>query len=129
MLHEELTEKIIKAFYCVYNTLGYGFLEKVYEKSMLVEFKAIGLKVEAQKEITVKYKGVNVGKYFADILVEDKVLLELKALDQISQIHKIQLLNYLKATGHEVGLVINFGPKPTFKRIVNSKTINPRKSG
>ena len=95
---------------------------------MLVEFSVLKIKAEAQKEIIVKYKGENVGNYFTDILVEDKVILELKAVEQISQIHKIQLLNYLKSTGLKVGLVLNFGLKPTFKRIINTKTSNPRKS-
>ena len=129
MLYEDLTEKIIKAFYNVYNILGYGFLEKVYERSMLVELGSLGIKAEAQKEIIVKFKGVNVGNYFADIIVEDKVILELKAEDKIFPMHNIQLLNYLKSTRHEVGLVLNFGKKPTFKRIINSKTVNPRESG
>ena len=129
MLYEDITEKIIKAFYNVYNILGYGFLEKVYERSMLVELGSFGIKAEAQKEIIVKFKGVNVGNYFADIIVENKVILELKAEDKISPMHNIQLLNYLKSTGHEVGLVLNFGKKPTFKRIINSKNMNLRKSG
>ncbi len=128
MLFEELTGKVIEAFYNVYNVLGYGFLEKVYEKSMLVELKSLGLKAVAQKEIVVMYKGIHVGQYFADLLIEDKIIVELKAEEKISNIHKIQLLNYLKATDVEVGLLLNFGKNAEFKRIVNSKKYQ-RESG
>lgn len=124
MLHEEITEQIIKAFFNVYNVLGYGFLEKVYEKSLLVELKSLGVIAIAQKEIVVKYQGINVGNYFADILVEDKIIIELKAEEKIIQLHKIQILNYLKATGLEVGLVLNFGKKPEFKRVINTNKNN-----
>ena len=120
MLYEDLTEKVIKAFYQVYNILGYGFLEKVYERSMLIELKNVGLEAFAQKEIVVKYRGFKVGNYFADILVEEKLILELKAEEKIMEIHKIQLLNYLKATGLKLGMVLNFGKKPEFKRVINS---------
>ena len=116
MLHEELTFQIINAFYTVYNTLGYGFLEKVYENSLAHELKKRGLKVDQQVPICVFYDGVLMGEYFADILVEGRIILELKTADNISSQHKAQLLNYLKATEVEVGLLLNFGPEPKFSR-------------
>ena len=118
--HQEITEQIIKAFYTVYNTLGYGFLEKVYENSLYEELLLIGLAVEKQQQIIVTYKGIEVGEYYADLVVEECVILELKAAAVISQEHEFQLLNYLKATDMEVGLLLNFGKKPEFKRKVYS---------
>ncbi len=115
-LHSELTGKIIKAFYNVYNELGHGFLEKVYERSMLIELKAVGLACEAQVPINVYYEGEKVGEYYADILVEEKVILELKAAEAICDEHEAQLINYLRATDIEVGLLLNFGKKPEHKR-------------
>ncbi len=114
--YSELTDKIIKAFYKVYNKLGFGFLEKVYENSMMFELRKMGLKCENQHPIEVYYEGEVVGKYFADILVEDVVILELKADKALAPEHEAQLLNYLKATNIEVGLLLNFGEKPQFKR-------------
>lgn len=116
MLHEELTEKIIKAYYQVYNTLGYGFLEKVYERAMCIELDKMMLGFEPQKLINVYYENHVIGEYFADILVEDAVVVELKAAKSIAVEHEAQLLNYLKATKKEVGLLLNFGKKPEFKR-------------
>lgn len=115
-LHSELTGKIIKAFYNVYNELGYGFLEKVYERAMLVELKHQGLACQAQQPIIVFYEDVEVGEYYADILVEGTVILELKAAEGIREEHEAQLLNYLRATDMEVGLLLNFGKKPEHKR-------------
>ncbi len=115
-LHKELTNKIIKCFYKIYNTLGYGFLEKVFEKSMLIELRDMGLKAEAQKSIKVYYEGHLVGDYFADIIVEDKVILELKTAESIIEEHEFQLINYLKATDIEVGLLLNFGKEPQVRR-------------
>jgi len=115
-LHQKITSKIISAFYNVYNTLGYGFLEKVYENSLEIELKKIGFKVEKQYPIDVYYDNINVGKYFADLVVEEKVILELKAAESICQEHEFQLINYLKATDFEIGLLLNFGKKPEFKR-------------
>lgn len=114
--YQELTEFIIKAFYNVYNSLGYGFLEKVYENSMMIELKSLGLTCERQKPISVYYKNCTVGEYFADIIVENKVIIELKAAEALIEEHEAQLLNYLKATEIEVGLLFNFGKKPQFKR-------------
>jgi len=116
LLHEELTNAIIKTFYDVYNELGYGFLEKVYQNSMYLELKNKGYKVEAQKEISVYYKGIEVGEYYADLLVEDLIILELKAAECIVKDFENQILNYLRGTDCEVGLLLNFGKKPEFKR-------------
>jgi GxxExxY protein len=120
MLHGELTNKIIGAFYKVYNTLGYGFLEKVYENSLKIELRSLGLKVEQQKNIKVNYEGYEVGDYFADLIVNDDVIIELKAAESICEEHEAQLLNYLKATDKEVGLLFNFGKKAKFVRKVYS---------
>jgi GxxExxY protein len=116
MKHEEITEKIIKAFYKVYNTLGYGFLEKVYENAMFIELTAMGFKVEKQKKILVYYFGSVVGDYYADLIVEGMVTVELKANEVLVEENENQLINYLKATNIEVGLLLNFGKKPQVKR-------------
>jgi GxxExxY protein len=118
MLHEELTNKIISAFYKVYNVLGSGFLEKVYENALVVELIKIGLAVTQQESVKVYYNGVPVGDYYADIIVNDLVILELKAPESLRNEHFAQLINYLKATNKEVGLLLNFGKTPEFKRIV-----------
>jgi len=116
--HADLTEKIIGAFFTVYNSLGYGFSEKVYENALVLELRKLGLKVEQQKRITVYYDGQVVGEYLADIVVNGVVIIELKAVRQLLKEHEAQLLNYLKATMIEVGLLLNFGPKAEFKRKV-----------
>lgn len=116
MLHKEITDKIINAYYKVYNTLGYGFLEKVYENSLAIALRKSGLKVEQQKNIKVYYEAEEVGEYFADLLVEDSVIVEVKAAKSLAEEHEAQLVNYLKATTIEVGLLINFGREPNFKR-------------
>ncbi|MBD3320045.1 MAG: GxxExxY protein [Chitinivibrionales bacterium] len=118
MLHEGVTTKIIKAFYAVYNTLGYGFLEKVYENALAIELKKSGFKVEQQKNIKVYYDTEEVGNYFADLFVNDLIIIELKASENICEEHKIQLINYLKSTKTEVGLLFNFGVKPEIKRTI-----------
>ena len=115
-LHKELTQKIIKAYYAVYNTLGYGFLERVYENAMLIELEEMGISAIQQKSIAVHYRGRIVGDYFSDIIVENKVILELKAASMLIEEHEIQLMNYLKATDIEVGLLLNFGKEPEFSR-------------
>jgi len=119
-LHKELTAEIINRFYKVYNTLGYGFLEKVYEKALKYELEKAGLHVERQKPINVYYETELVGEYFADLLVENKVIIELKAADTICEEHENQLINYLKATDIEVGLLVNFGKRPEIKRKIFS---------
>lgn len=116
LLHKDITDKIIKAFYKVYNELGYGFLEKVYENALFLELTALGLTCEKQKPIKVYYDRQTVGEYFSDMIVNDYVILELKAAEMLVKEHEFQLINYLKATEIEVGLLLNFGRKPTFKR-------------
>ena len=116
--HSELTEKIIGAFYEVHRKLGYGFSEKVYENSLGITLRKSGLAAEQQREICVYYDGEHVGEYFADIVVNDCIILELKAARQLVEGHEAQLLNYLKATKIEVGLLLNFGPSPEVKRKV-----------
>lgn len=116
--HSDITELIIKAFYKVYNTLGFGFLEKVYENSMMIELKSLGLDCNRQKAINVFYNNLVVGEYFADIIVNDVVIVELKAAESLCEEHEIQLVNYLKATDIEVGLLLNFGKKPEIRRRV-----------
>jgi GxxExxY protein len=117
LLHEEITETIIKSFYTVYNKLGYGFLEKVYENALLLELRREGLDCAKQVPIEVYYEKTSVGNYFADILVEDKIILELKAGEgALIEEHELQLINYLKATDKEVGFLLFFGKKPVFKR-------------
>jgi GxxExxY protein len=104
----------------VYNKLGFGFLEKVYENSMMLELKKFGLDAKKQFPINVNYDGFRVGEYFADIIVNDSVIIELKAAENLCNEHEAQLINYLKATNIEVGLLMNFGKKPQFKRKVFS---------
>ncbi len=117
-LHKDITEKIIKAFYNVYNILGFGFLEKVYENAMMIELSSMKLICEKQKPLDVYFKEKKIGEYFADIIVENKVIIELKAAEGLIPEHEAQLLNYLKATDIEVGLLLNFGKKPQIKRQV-----------
>lgn len=116
MKHQQLTEQIIKAFYKVYNALGYGFLEKVYENAMYIELTEMGLKVMRQKKILVYFKQQVVGEYSADLTIEDVVICELKTNDTIAEDNEYQLVNYLKATNIEVGLLLNFGKKPEIRR-------------
>ncbi len=122
--HSDVTEKIIKCFYKVYNNLGYGFLEKVYENAMFIELKSLELFVEKQKQIKVYYENQQVGEYYADLIVSKSVIVELKAAESLCEEHEFQLINYLKATDIEVGLLLNFGTEPTFKRKVFSNKVN-----
>ena len=114
--YKELTDKIIQAFYCVYNELGFGFLENVYQNALYFELQNKGFKVEPQKAIDVYYQTQLVGKYKADLIVDDLIILELKAVDYLVEEHELQLINYLKATDKEVGLLLNFGMKPEIRR-------------
>ncbi len=120
LLYEEITDKILNAFYKVYNELGFGFLEKVYENALIIELCERGLICASQQPVQVHYTGYPVGDYFADIVVENSVILELKAVEKLAPEHELQLINYLKATDKEVGLLLNFGKKPEFKRKVYS---------
>lgn len=126
MLHEKITQKIIHAFYQVYNSLGYGFLEKVYENAMVIELLKMGFEIQRQKMINVYYEQKNIDDYYADLIVDNLVIVELKASESLCSEHEAQLINYLKATDIEVGLLLNFGKKPEFKRKIftnNSKKI------
>ena len=117
--HKELTDKILHAFFkIVYAQLGYGFLEKVYENALALALQSMGLGVQQQKRIEVYFQGCVVGEYFADLVVEDVIILEIKAAKRIIRDHEAQLLNYLRSTPYEVGLLLNFGPKPDFRRKV-----------
>ena len=116
LMHENLTGQIIKAFCNIYNELGYGFLEKVYENALALELESMGLRVGRQRPIRVHYLGRQVGDYYADLIVEGLVIIELKCAEAMCEAHEAQLLNYLKATNVEVGLLLNFGPKPAFRR-------------
>ncbi len=115
--YKELTDNAIKSFYNVYNTLGYGFLEKVYVNALIIELEKLHVKASAQYPIQVFYESVTVGEYFADILLEERVIIEVKAAKSLALEHEAQLLNYLKASTIEVGLLFNFGPKPQLKKI------------
>ena len=116
--HAGITKEIIGAYYNVYKSLGYGFLEKVYENAMFIELKSLGLSVKKQERLKVYYENEEVGEYFADMLVEECVIVELKATEALCKQHETQLINYLKATGIEAGLLLNFGKSPEFKRKV-----------
>ena len=120
MKHMELIEKIIHSAYNVYNALGKGFLEKVYENALTIELKEKGINVIQQAPIKILYKNKIVGDYIADLLIEDKVIVELKAIKELAKIHEVQLVNYLAATDIEVGLLLNFGDKFQVKRRIFS---------
>ena len=116
MKHEAITEQIIKAFYKVYNILGYRFLERIYQNALYIELKSMGLQVQQQEQLLVYYFGNEVGEYYADLIIEGLVIVELKASEGLREEDEIQLVNYLKATDKEVGLLLNFGKKPEVKR-------------
>lgn len=116
MILEDKTSKIIGAFYNVYNKLGYGFLEKVHENALIIELKKYSFDVKRQHPITVYYENVPVGEYFADIVADDSIIIEIKTAETLVQAHEFQLLNYLKATKTEIGLLLNFGKKAEIRR-------------
>ncbi len=116
--HSETTEKVIGVFYDVYNELGYGFLESTYAEAMVLALKQAGLAAEREVPIPVWFRGTKVGQYFADIVVDNVVLLELKAARTVDSAHEAQLLHYLRATEIEVGLLLNFGLRPQFRRLL-----------
>jgi|GEM_PF-147112 len=122
-----LVRKIIRAYYNVYNQLGYGFLEKVYERSLILELRKLGLHGRAQVRIKVYYDDQEVGDYFADIIVEGKIILEIKAAESLCEEHEAQLLNYLRATDIEHGILLNFGKKPEFRKKIWVNEYNKRK--
>ena len=120
MIYEELTSKILEACFEVSNELGVGFLESVYEKALLVALRQKGFEVESQVSLKVTFRGFTFGDFFADVVVGGKILIELKAVDSLSKQHYAQVLNYLKATGIEVGLIVNFGnPRLEYRRFEN----------
>jgi len=118
MLHSEITDKIINSFYKVHNTLGYGFLEKVYENALVIELKRADMNVSQQQNIKVFYENQIVGDYYADLIVNDRIILEIKAAENLRADNKAQLINYLKATDKEIGLLLNFGKSAEFKRVI-----------
>jgi GxxExxY protein len=119
--HASLTDRIIKVFYEVYNHLGSGFLEKLYEKAMIIELEEAGLRVETQVSVAVSYKGRVIVDYALDLVVEDTVVLELKAVRIPTEEHAAQLMNYLRATKYEIGLLLNFGTKPKVRRFLYTR--------
>ena len=123
LLHAELTQEIIGAYYRVYNTLGYGFVEKVYHHAMIIELLSRGLSLKSEQPITVYYQQIPIGTYYADLVVENKIILELKAAQYVSDAHLAQLTNYLSATDMELGLLLNFGKQAKFVRrvLLNSR--------
>lgn len=123
--HKEISNKILKAFYKVYNVFGYGFLEKIYERALMIELNKLGVKCKNQQPIKVYYEKEVIGNYFADIIVEDKILLELKSIKSLSIQDESQILNYLSCTEFEVGLLLNFGLKPQAKRKVFDNELKP----
>lgn len=124
--HQELTKSIIGIYYNVYNELGYGFLEKVYHRAMIIELNKNGYEVEHQKKIEVFYKNEVVGIYIPDLIINKSVILELKCVEYLIEAHENQLINYLKATDCEVGLVLNFGKDPQFKRKIFTNELKKR---
>lgn len=128
MKFKELTNKIIGAAYTVYNKMGYGFLESVYEKCLMIELHKAGMRVENQAEILVRYDDKVVGEFKADLLVENEIIIELKSIRNIIQVHEVQLVNYLKATGKDVGLLINFGESgvQVKRKVRDLDTISPK---
>ena len=122
MKYQELTSQIIKCAYAVHRNLGFGFLENVYQNALMIELAKAGLHAEREKGIQIHYDGQVVGDYMADIMVEDKIILELKSIKEINPAHEAQLVNYLKATGMEVGLLINFGEQVRVKRKIEDSS-------
>jgi GxxExxY protein len=118
--HADITALIIKAYYTVYNKLGYGFLEKVYENAMVIELRKKGFEIKQQHPIKVFYDNLEVGSYYADLIVNNSVIIELKAAEAICEEHEAQITNYLRATDIEVGLLLNFGKTAQYKRKVFS---------
>ena len=125
--HQELTKSIIGIYYNVYNELGFGFLEKVYHKALLIELRKNGYKIDSEKKVNVYYKNEVVGEYIPDVIINEAVIVELKCVEYLTDIHENQLLNYLKATDCEVGLILNFGNDPQFIRKIFTNDLKKRK--
>ena len=124
--HQELTKSIIGIYYNVYNELGFGFLEKVYHKALLIELRKNGYKIDSEKKVNVYYKNEVVGEYIPDVIINEAVIVELKCVEYLTDIHENQLLNYLKATDCEVGLILNFGKDPQFIRKIFTNDLKKR---
>ena len=124
LLYEDLSNKIIRAYYNVLDNLGEGFLEKVYENAMCIELEEMGIPFEQQKAMSVTYKGHIIGDYVADIVVDNKIILELKAIPLLTAKNTAQLINYLAITGHKVGYLLNFGENSEYKRVLRKGTLN-----
>jgi len=117
LLHRDLTDQIIGVFYAVYNELGFGFLESVYESAFAIALETAGHSVQRQVGMAVWFRGINVGDFRADLIVDHAVIIEVKAVRILEAAHEAQILNYLRCTNLEVGLLFNFGPRPAFKRM------------
>ncbi len=128
LVERELTGEIIKVFFRVYNTLGHGFLEAIYHNAMVLELSGSGFNVETEKPIAVMYNDHVVGTFAADLVVNGKIIVELKAKERIAEAHEAQLVNYLRATDLEIGLLLNFGSKPEFKRKYFSNRLKKKES-
>jgi GxxExxY protein len=124
LLYEDLSNKIIRAYYNILDNLGEGFLEKVYENAMCIELEEMGIPFEQQKAMSVTYKGHIIGDYVADIVVDNKIILELKSIPLLTAKNTAQLINYLAITGHKVGYLLNFGDKSEYKRVLRKGALN-----
>lgn len=125
LLHGDVTGRVIGAFYYVYNRLGHGFLESVYQKALANTLERTGTRVQREAPMVVEFEGAVVGDFRVDLVVEDRLIVEVKSVEHLGGVHEAQLLNYLRVSGLQVGLLINFGPKATYRRLVNSRVNHP----
>lgn len=123
LLHGDITGEIISSFYAVYNELGYGFAESVYVRALAIELFQRRMNVAREVPVTVYYRGVTVGTYRADLLVAETVVVEVKAAEQPAETDRVQLINYLRASGKEVGLLLHFGPRAVLKRVIHTRKL------
>lgn len=121
LLHGDVTRRVIGAFYYVYNQLGHGFLESVYQKALANTLERTGTRVHREAPMVVEFEGTVVGDFRADLVVENRLVVEVKAVERLGSVHEAQLLNYLRVSGLQVGLLLNFGPKATYRRLINSR--------
>jgi len=121
LLHGDVTRRVIGAFYYVYNRLGYGFLESVYQKALANTLERTGTRVHREAPMAVEFEGTVVGDFRADLVVEDRLIVEVKTVERLGSVHEAQLLKYLRVSGLQVGLVLNFGPKATYRRLIYSR--------
>lgn len=121
LVHGDVTRRVIGAFYYVYNRMGHGFLESVYQRALANTLERTGTRVHREAPMVVEFEGAVVGDFRADLVVEDSVIVEVKAVERLGNVHEAQLLNYLRASGLPVGLLLNFGPKATYRRLINSR--------